>query len=157
MGQKSFYGPGKTVDTTQKFTVVTQFITDTGNAEGDLSQIRRIYVQNGKVIQNAVSKVPGISNTNAISTDFCDQQFAATNSTNGFEAVGGFTPLNTAFETGMVLAISLWDDPGTFGMSWLDGAPNAGTCTTGVVATTPTVNATFSNIKFGDIGSTFGW
>lgn len=31
MGNTSFYGAGKTVDTTKKFTVVTQFITNVSN------------------------------------------------------------------------------------------------------------------------------
>ncbi|KAG8872363.1 hypothetical protein FRB97_007706, partial [Tulasnella sp. 331] len=114
--------------------------------------IRRIYVQNGVVIQNAMSQVSGIQSTNAISTAFCDQQLGTTSP---FEAVGGMKPLTTAFTTGMVLAVSLWDDASVDGMSWLDGAPNAGTCTTGVNTTAATVNATFSNIKFGDLNSTY--
>ncbi|KAG8872362.1 hypothetical protein FRB97_007705 [Tulasnella sp. 331] len=152
MGAKTFYGPGETVDTGSKFTVVTQFITDNGLPSGNLAQIRRIYVQNGVVIQNAMSQVSGIQSTNAISTAFCDQQLGTTSP---FEAVGGMKPLTTAFTTGMVLAVSLWDDSSPDGMSWLDGAPNAGTCTTGVNTTAATVNATFSNIRFGDINSTY--
>lgn len=54
----------------------------------------------------------------------------------------------------MILAVSLWDDASPNGMSWLDGG-SAGTCTGGVNTTLATVSATFSNIKFGDIGSTY--
>jgi cellulase len=45
-GQKGFWGPGKTVDTSKVFTVVTQFAA----SGGKLSQITRKYIQNGKRI-----------------------------------------------------------------------------------------------------------
>jgi len=73
---------------------------------------------------------------------------------NLFDEVGGLTPLNNAFETGMVLVFSLWDDP-SGGMTWLDG-PGSGSCPGGLdVSGGPSVNVTFSNIKFGNIGSTY--
>lgn len=43
-GDKTFYGKGKTVDTSKKFTVVTQFV-----GSGDSMEIKRFYVQGGKV------------------------------------------------------------------------------------------------------------
>lgn len=43
-GVKEFFGPGKTIDTTKPFTVVTQFHTDDGTANGTLSEIRRVFV-----------------------------------------------------------------------------------------------------------------
>jgi len=45
-GQKGFFGPGKTVDTSKPFTVLTQFSA----SGGKLSQITRKYVQNGRQI-----------------------------------------------------------------------------------------------------------
>jgi len=56
---KDFYGSGSNfkVDTTKKFTVVTQFHTSDGSANGDLSEIRRLFVQDGKVIQHPTSNV----------------------------------------------------------------------------------------------------
>lgn len=53
MGNQNFFGPAKNVDTTKPFTVVTQFVTTDGTANGDLAEIRRVYVQNGKVIPNS--------------------------------------------------------------------------------------------------------
>jgi cellulase len=50
-GDHTFYGYHDVVDTTQPFTVVTQFHTNNGKASGTLSQITRLYVQHGKVIQ----------------------------------------------------------------------------------------------------------
>lgn len=41
MGNTTFYGPGKTIDTTKVFTVVTQFITSDGTSSGSLSEIKR--------------------------------------------------------------------------------------------------------------------
>ena len=52
-GDKMFYGRGNgyQVDTTQKFTVVTRFVTVDGTDYGDLKEIQRYYVQNGRTIQ----------------------------------------------------------------------------------------------------------
>ena len=48
-GDRSFYGKGPefTVDSTKPMTVVTQFLTVNGKDNGDLSEIRRFYVQPG--------------------------------------------------------------------------------------------------------------
>ena len=40
-------------------TVVTQFITNDGTDTGDLVEMRRLYVQNGVLIANSFSNVPG--------------------------------------------------------------------------------------------------
>src|SRR5687767_15117053 len=51
-GNQQFYGEGSgfTIDSTQPITVVTQFHT---GDDGLLSEIRRVYVQNGEVIANS--------------------------------------------------------------------------------------------------------
>jgi hypothetical protein len=56
MGQHDFYGPGKTIDTTKPFTVITQFITQDGTDTGDLVTIWRMYKQNGKLYQTRTSQ-----------------------------------------------------------------------------------------------------
>jgi hypothetical protein len=61
MGDTSFYGKGLTVDTSKVFTVVTQFI---GNP---LSEIKRFYVQGGKLIPNSQSKIANVTG-NSITT-----------------------------------------------------------------------------------------
>jgi len=58
-GVQDFYGPGKTVDTSKPLTVVTQFITTDGTATGDLKEIRRKFVQDGKVFEHPKSNIPG--------------------------------------------------------------------------------------------------
>ncbi|KAG9019810.1 hypothetical protein FRB90_005958 [Tulasnella sp. 427] len=63
-GATGFYGPAKTINTNQKFTVVTQFITNTGTALGTLKEIRRLWVQNDVIIQNVATRVSGVTATN---------------------------------------------------------------------------------------------
>ena len=109
MGDKTFYGMGKTVDTKQKMTVVTQFVTANGQDTGALSEIRRIYVQNGKVIQNSNVKVSGMKSQNAINADFCKTSKTVFGDTDAFNAKGGFSKMSTVMDKGMVLALSIWD------------------------------------------------
>ena len=118
MGDKSFLGPGLTVDTTKPITVVTQFITSDNTASGDLTEIRRIYVQNGQQIANSNSTISGVTG-NSITDDFCNAQKTAFGDENQFEAKGGLKTMGDAFEAGMVLVLSLWDDYAV-NMLWLD-------------------------------------
>lgn len=171
LGNTSFYGPGGTVDTNSKFTVVTQFITSDGTSSGTLSEIRRLYVQDGVVIANGNTDVSGITTTNEITSAFCTQEKAAFGDEDSFSAHGGLANVGQAFETGMVLVMSLWDDHQA-NMLWLDSDyPTTGSASTpgiarGTCATTSGVPAdvessaasakvTFSNIKYGTIGSTY--
>ncbi|KAI0065695.1 hypothetical protein BV25DRAFT_1868503 [Artomyces pyxidatus] len=171
MGNTGFLGAGKTVDTTKKFTVVTQFITADNTSTGALTEIRRLYVQNGVVIQNSVANIPGIPADNSITDSFCAAQKTTFGDQNYFATKGGLTQMGTAMKTGMVLALSIWDDH-TADMLWLDSdyPANASTSTpgiargpcaptSGVPATVESTNAgasvTYSNIKWGDIGSTY--
>ncbi|KAB5588337.1 1,4-beta-D-glucan cellobiohydrolase [Ceratobasidium theobromae] len=135
MGDTSFYGKGLTIDTSQKITVVTQFITADGTSTGALSEIRRIYVQNGKVIQNSKANISGMSAYDSITEAFCAAQKTAFNDTNIDYPVGA--------------------DHSKPGVA-------RGTCatTSGVPADvesqSPNFSVTYSNIRFGDIGSTYG-
>jgi cellulose 1,4-beta-cellobiosidase len=171
MGDTTFLGPGMTVDTTKKFTVVTQFLTDTGTASGNLNEIRRVYVQNNVVIQNSKVNIPGMTAYDSITDQFCNDQKTTFGDNNDFESKGGLKVMGNAFKTGMVLVMSLWDDHAA-DMLWLDSdyptTGNAatpgiarGTCptTSGVPAdvekNSPNSSVIFSNIKYGDIGSTY--
>jgi cellulose 1,4-beta-cellobiosidase len=169
LGDTSFYGPGETVDTTKPFTVVTQFVSSDNTTSGTLSAIRRLYVQNGVVIQNSETNIPGVTATNEITTEFCEQQKTAFGDTDTFDAKGGLAAMGAAFQKGMVLVLSIWDDYAV-NMLWLDSTyPTTGTSPgdlRGTCATTSGVPATveaqsgsaqviYSNIKVGPIGSTF--
>ncbi|KAG6870216.1 Exoglucanase, partial [Termitomyces sp. T32_za158] len=110
MGDKTFYGPGLTVDTTKKFTVVTQFVSSDGTTSGDLVEIRRLYVQDGVVIQNSKVNIPGMDAYDSITEDFCDAQKSAFGDQTQFQAKGGLTRMGQALKNGMVLVLSVWDD-----------------------------------------------
>jgi cellulose 1,4-beta-cellobiosidase len=162
MGDTEFYGKGKTVDTTKKFTVVTQFIGD------PLTEIKRFYVQNGKTIPNSESKIANVTG-NSITTAFCDAQKAVFGDNYGFKDKGGMEAMGKALGAGMTLVMSVWDDHYA-NMLWLDSTyPTTGTgpgtargaCETSsgvpadVESKSPGASVTYSNIKYGPIGSTF--
>jgi cellulose 1,4-beta-cellobiosidase len=165
MGVKDFYGKGKTVDTSSKFTVVTQFI-----GTGDSMEIKRFYVQGGKTIPQAASAIEGVEG-NSITTKFCDAQKKVFGDTYTFKDKGGMANMAQALAKGMVLVMSLWDDHYS-NMLWLDSTYptdkdasvpgiGRGECETssGVPADVESKSADatviYSNIKFGPIGSTF--
>ncbi|KAK3947881.1 glycoside hydrolase [Pseudoneurospora amorphoporcata] len=165
MGNTTFYGEGKTVDTRSKFTVVTQFIKDSA---GDLAEIKRFYVQNGKVIENSQSNIAGVSG-NSITQSFCNAQKTTFGDVGDFNTKGGLKQMGKALAKPMVLVMSIWDDHAA-NMLWLDstypvqgGNPGAyrGECPTTsgvpaeVEASAPNSKVIYSNIKFGPIGSTF--
>ncbi|KAF2013628.1 carbohydrate-binding module family 1 protein [Aaosphaeria arxii CBS 175.79] len=171
MGDKSFYGPGAKVDTKKPFTVVTQFITSDGTDTGKLSEIRRLYVQNGVVVKNSVSAVSGVTASSSITDNFCKEQKTAFGDNNAFAKLGGLSAMGGAIGRGMVLALSVWDDHAV-NMLWLDStfptdkdpaAPGVarGTCPTdsGKPEVVEVENADssviYSNIKFGAIDSTY--
>ncbi|KAF6836352.1 exoglucanase type c precursor [Colletotrichum musicola] len=167
-GNKTFYGEGagNTIDTTKKLTVVTQFLK---GSDGNLSEIKRFYVQDGKTIPNSESVISG-NPGNSLTPQFCESQKLAFNDTDIFKLRGGFPQMSKAVAAPMVLVLSLWDDHYA-NMLWLDstypvnaaGKPGAerGSCptTSGVPAEVeaqfPNSNVKFSNIKFGPINSTF--
>ena len=172
MGDKSFLGPGLTVNTNDVITVVTQFITSDNTTSGDLVEIRRLYVQNGQVIQNSQTNIAGMDTFDSITDDFCNAQKTAFGDTNSFEDRGGIKVMGEAFEEGgMVLVMSLWDDHAV-NMLWLDSdyptdadpsqpgvargpCPTTSGVPTDVESQSPGATVIFSNIKFGPIGSTF--
>ncbi|KAJ6478992.1 cellulase CEL7A [Mycena sanguinolenta] len=164
MGDTTFYGPGMTVDTSQKITVVTQFIGS------PITEIKRFYVQNGNVIPNSNSQVSGVTG-NSITDSFCSAQKTAFGDTNTFATKGGLGVMSQAASAGMVLVMSIWDDHAA-DMLWLD-APypptksasspgvSRGTCSpssgapTDVESASANAQVVYSNIKFGSINSTF--
>lgn len=171
MGDKSFLGPGLTVDTNSVITVVTQFITSDNTTSGDLVEIRRIYVQDGTVIQNSKTNIAGLDTYDSITDDFCNAQKTVFGDTNSFENQGGLKVMGDSFEQGMVLVMSLWDDHAV-DMLWLDSdypttsdpstpgvargnCPTTSGAPTDVEANAANSYVIYSNIKYGPIGSTF--
>jgi cellulose 1,4-beta-cellobiosidase len=171
MGDRSFYGPGMTIDTTKKMTVVTQFITDNGQDNGKLGEIRRLYVQGGKIIQNTVSKVPGVTETSAISDNFCEEQKTVFGDRKHFLELGGMEQMGASLARVHVLALSVWDDHAV-NMLWLDSTfptdadpekPSVARSTCPTTSSVPSeveesaadAVVTYSNIKVGAIGTTY--
>ena len=171
LGNKTFFGPKPnfTIDTTKPFTVVTQFVTSDGTDNSDLSEIRRMWVQNGKTMQNSRVSVGG-KQYNSVTDDFCNVQKQVFGDPNDYEKRGGHKAMGGSLERGMVLVMSLWDDHAV-NMLWLDSSyppdksPSApgvarGTCPTSsgkpqdVESQHPDAYVTYSNIKYGEIGST---
>jgi cellulase len=136
---KNYYGNSSSfaVDSSRKFTVVTQFI-------GSLKEIRRFYFQDNKKIENTK-----YNNYDSISADFC----SATG-----DSGANLDRLGQSLNRGHVLAFSLWDSND---MTWLD-AGDSGPCKGGneetnsyIERTYPSATVTWSNIRYGDIDTTY--
>lgn len=172
VGVTDFFGPGSqfSVDTTKPFQIVTQFLTADNTTTGTLSEIRRVFVQNDKVIPHPMSKVDKLDKQHdSLSDEFCKAIKPAFEDTDDFTPKGGMDTMGKAMGRGMVLVMSLWDDHEA-NMLWLDstdpptkteqGGPR-GTCatTSGVPADVERehgdAHVKFSDIKVGEIGSTF--
>ncbi|KAF2431447.1 glycoside hydrolase family 7 protein [Tothia fuscella] len=176
MGNQKFYGPGvgMTLNTEKKMTVVTQFLTKDHSTTGPLVEIRRLYVQDGQVIEHSQTSLPGLKAYDSISDQFCVDRAKVFGEKDDTGSHGGLKVMGESGARGMVLVFALWDDSGESAMQWLDGARwpkdapvNAlgaarGSCDGKESAPAtihklyPDAGVTFSNIRFGDIGSTFG-
>lgn len=136
LGEKNFYGHGADfkVDTSKPFTVVTQFITSDGSDSGELTEIKRLYVQNGEVIDNAKSTILAPDDQyDSLTDEYCDAQVKKFNVTHKdknktkkaspwmdtYKLSGGMKAMGEAIGRGMVLVLSVWDD-GLSRMNWLD-------------------------------------
>ncbi|KAF9878215.1 glycosyl hydrolase family 7 [Colletotrichum karsti] len=147
----TFYGRGSDfrVDTTKKMTVVTQFPAENGK----LKELRRLYIQDGKVVHNNVVNIQGPPKINFMNDEYC----TATNAKE-FMTLGGMTGMGESMSRGMVLAMSIWWDDAT-AMEWLD-TKAAGPCNAtegfpdNIVKVEANPEVTFSNIRYGEINST---
>lgn len=149
---------------------MTQFLTSDGTDSGTLSEIRRFYIQDGKEIPEATTKIDGLDTYDSLTDDNCQAQKSAFGEENDFSSHGGMAGMGAAMSRGMVLVMSIWDDAAS-NMLWLDsvypeGATGAGAergpCATdsGVPADVEETQAHsyagFTNLRFGPIGSTTG-
>jgi cellulase len=151
-GQHEFYGTGvgNKINTLLPFTVITQFHASPDT--GALDWIARLYIQNGTLVHNTATTVADQS-VDSVNNAYCEATATWTQQRGGLEVMG------QALARGMVLIFSLWADDGGF-MTWLDSG-SSGPCnaTEGdpreIVKHTPDASVTFSNIRWGEIGSTF--
>eukprot|EP00392_Amoebophrya_sp_AT5.2_P013936 g14069.t1 len=123
-GRHDFWGPWKTVDTRKNVTVVTQFLTESppGDTEsssprvGDsfsLAEVRRFYLQDGKLIGNAATKLGGGvlgEKWDSITDGYCAaraQAFSAGVEKPDCQAdMGGLAKMGESFQRGHVLALT---------------------------------------------------
>ena len=75
-----------------------------------LTEIRRKYVQNGVVVDNSVTKVSGVTQTDKITDAYCKEQKTVFGDKNHFAQLGGLDAMGGSLSRGMVLALSVWDD-----------------------------------------------
>lgn len=172
LGDKTFFGEGSNfnIDTSKPVTVVTQFVTSDNTDTGDLVEIRRKWVQDGKVIDNPQVSVQNEQH-NSLTDDFCTKSKDLFGDTNAFAKRGGMKAMGEVLDRGMVLVMSLWDDHAA-NMLWLDSSyptdkdPSAPGVTRGSCSPTsgkpedveknvPNSDVVYSNIKVGTIGSTY--
>ena len=173
MGNPMFYGRGSeyAVNTLKPMTIVTQFLTDDGTDDGDLVEIRRFYVQEGKVIHSPPSTILGPKDSDSITDEFCTAKKDLFGDINDYDLKGGNKGMGDSLDRGQVLAISLWDDV-EVNMLWLDSAypldkpvtdpgVKRGECPGGTSSTPtylrdtyPDGYAIFQNAAIGEIGST---
>merc|ERR1719168_409221 len=123
MGNRMFFGRGSEyeVDTLKPVTVVTQFLTTDGTDDGELSEMRRFYVQDGNVIQSPSSTILGPDDTDSITDQFCQAKKTLFGDVNDYAEKGGSAAMGESLDRGHVMAISLWDDV-EVNMLWLDAA-----------------------------------
>jgi cellulose 1,4-beta-cellobiosidase len=169
LGNKNFFGPGSSfkIDTTKPIQVTTQFITEDNTDMGKLKEVKQLYHQNGQTVEHSMYTVNG-NQHDRISADYCSDWVTDTKDGTNFLEKGGMSSIDSALEKGVVLVMSLWDDHEA-NMLWLDSTyptdsttPGAarGSCatTSGVPTDVESQQAgakvTFSDIKFGPLGST---
>jgi cellulose 1,4-beta-cellobiosidase len=137
----------RTLNTRSKVTIVTQFVT----AGPTLTEIRRIYIQGGRVFRNPTVKVSETHEFSAISDAFC-QATSEEWAENDWQSLAR---LGHSFEAGHVLVFSLSDSND---MGWLDSGVN-GPCDNpskeDIEAEYAEMTVTWSNIRFGDIDTTY--
>ena len=132
-------------------------------------EIKRIFVQDGKVLENPNATLSGLEKFNSVTDEFCNAQKTAFGDQNIFEKKGGLKALGETLDRGMVLVMSLWDDHAV-DMLWLDSKYPAngtkpgterGPCNTSsgkpedVESQSPDATVVYGDIKVGTIGSTF--
>jgi len=175
LGSEDFYGkgPGFTIDTDNPMTVVTQFLTSDGTDTGDLVEIRRLYVQDDKVIANAqVQNLGGDFQGDSITDAMCAKEKEVFENPDDFSPKGNLKGMGKSLARGMVLTLSLWDDMLTE-MTWLDSRSpldkpadkpgvTRGPCQPGdgnpgkLRREHADASVSYSYIMLGEINSTFG-
>ncbi|TDZ68066.1 Exoglucanase 1 [Colletotrichum trifolii] len=161
LGATGFYGQGKTVDTKKKFTVVTRFAED---------RVTKFFIQDGVKIEAPVPTKPNFPGTAGLDEDFCDVLPRNFDELDKFNQHGGWARHIDVLRRPLVMALSIQDDFYANNLwldsyyprdSWSPGAARGPCPNDSGHATLPwvdpakeNVSVTWSNIRFGPIGST---
>ncbi|KAF4810835.1 Exoglucanase 1 [Colletotrichum tropicale] len=162
LGVTDFYGIEGDVDTSKKFTVVTQFAAD---------KITKFFIQDGKRIDAPSPALPKFPDVNGLSRDYCRIKTVEFSEPDIFEALGGVARQNDILRRPMVMALSIQDDYYAWNL-WLDSTypVDIGNNPGGTRGPCPwqendpndldtqwtwsKAKIAWSNIRFGPIGST---
>ncbi|KAK6215077.1 exoglucanase 1 protein [Colletotrichum tabaci] len=159
LGNTTFYGKGKTVNTDKKITVVTRFEED---------EVTQFFIQDGKRIEAPKPNHPGFPDESGISAGHCAALPPNFGDPEHFGQVGGYARHNEALRRPMVLALSISKDHWANNL-WLDSVyppqrdgPGAerGPCPSNQGGPgLPWIEVddsrvAWSNIRFGPIGTT---
>jgi cellulose 1,4-beta-cellobiosidase len=170
LGNETFWGAGSdfVLDTTKPVRVITQFLTDDNTDSGKLVEIRRSYRQGDVKIETPSLQIGKKGPFDSLHVDYCNAELELHNDGTNFLEKGGFDATDLAFEKGMVLALSLWDDHYA-NMLWLDSTYPAdstdpgtyrGKCDTSsgdpkdVESQHPRAFVKYMNIAYGELGTT---
>ena len=109
-GNTTLYGRGTSfsINTLKPFEVITQFITDNNNDNGNLISIKRFYKQDNKLIFGG-----------ELNDDIINKQKKLFKERNIHEEFGGMKSFGQSMKRQHVLSVSLWDDSAV-NMLWLD-------------------------------------
>merc|ERR1712174_117530 len=175
MGVEDFYGRGDqyAVNTLKPMTVVTQFLTHDGTDTGDFSEMRRLYIQDGKIVHSPPSTILGPGkDSDSITDEFCDAKKDLFGDVKDYQEHGGMKGMGESLDRGHAMIFSLWDDV-EVNMLWLDSAypldkPETdpgikrGDCPGGETSTPtylrqtyPNGGVVFKNAAVGEIGSAY--
>merc|ERR1712176_270486 len=175
MGVEDFYGRGDqyAVNTLKPMTVVTQFLTTDGTDTGDFSEMRRLYIQDGKIVHSPPSTILGPGKeSDSITDEFCDAKKDLFDNVKDYQEHGGMKGMGESLDRGHAMIFSLWDDV-EVNMLWLDSAYpldkpvtdpgiKRGDCPGGETSTPtylrqkyPNGGVIFKNAAVGEIGSTY--
>ncbi|KAK4223566.1 Exoglucanase 1 [Podospora fimiseda] len=164
LASKEFYGRGKLVDTNKKFTVVTRW---------EENRVYQFFIQDGKKIEVPTARWDDLPKENGISPDMCAKLPDIFSERDRFMENDGWKSHLEMVTQPMVMAMSLNVDYWSYNL-WLDSVypperentPEMeyyehGPCRDWeksnprvVLAEYPYANVTWSNIRFGPIGST---